>query len=120
MGLKTKLPLFFLLFLMLWNHVETFEVIKSQDNFKVGNFVKLGDEQVLRKNDSLLSKKATSSHEECCFLCVDEPSCLSVNVILQSSSSFVCELFNWTTDTNVTGLLVQIKNSFRYALQVVR
>jgi len=117
-SLKTNLPLFLLLFLMLWNSVETFEVIKSQDNFKVGNFVKLGDGQVLRKNDSLLSKKATSSQEECCFLCIDELPCLSVNAIPQSSSaSYLCELFNWTA-LNVSGFLVKNNNSSHYALKV--
>jgi len=97
--------------------VKTLEVVNSLDNSNLVNFAKL-DGYVLQKNDSLLSRKLASKKGQCCFYCVEEVACLSVNVILQSDSSYMCELFNWTA-TKGSNRLVSKKNSYFSARKVI-
>jgi len=109
--------LILLLIVIIFKRVNTFEVIQSEDNMIIVNFVKVAEGQILQKNNSLVSRKLASSEKECYFLCTGEPPCLSVNVIPQISSSFLCEFFNWTA-INVNGLLVPKRKSYYSSLKV--
>jgi len=92
-------------------------VVKSHGDIQFGNIAKTSDGDVLQKSESLLSRTTVSSEEECWFKCVEESSCLSLNVMVLNDGKYMCETFNWT-GTNMSGMLAPKLKSYHATIQV--
>ncbi|KXJ29726.1 hypothetical protein AC249_AIPGENE20735 [Exaiptasia diaphana] len=86
--------------------------LDNNDKVVIRDFLESADGKFLSKPESLLLTETTKSKKECCFKCVQNKECVSVNVITVDHKSLRCELLNWTGTGFEKYLVPKISSEF--------